>query len=101
MTTPPLRPGLRLRSRTCTTEIVVVRPGSGAGSLECGGAPMTTEDVAGVAVPTDGPAVLLGKRYTDASQTLEVLVTKAGAGPLSVDGVALAVKAARLLPASD
>lgn len=101
MTTPSLRPGLRLHSRTCTAEIVVVRPGSGAGPLECGGVPMTAEDVAVPAVTAEGPGVLLGKRYTDGSGTLEVLVTKAGAGPLSLGGVALTVKAAKPLPASD
>ncbi|MEU7815951.1 hypothetical protein [Pseudonocardia sp. NPDC049154] len=101
MTTPPLRPGLRLRCRTCTAEVVVVRPGSGVGPLECGGAPMTAEDVTAPAVTPDGPGVLLGKRYTDESRTLEILVTKAGAGPLSLGGVALTLKAAKPLPASD
>lgn len=102
MTTPPLRPGLRLRSRTCTTEIVVVRPGPGSGPLECGGVPMTTDDAPAPPAETAVDAgVLLGKRYTDGSGTLEVLVTRAGAGPLHLDGVALTVKAARPLPASD
>lgn len=101
MTTTPLRPGLRLRSRTCTAEIVVVRPGSGSGTLECGGEPMTTDDVTTPAGTADAPGVLLGKRYTDESRTLEVLVVKAGAGPLSLGGVALTVKAAKPLPASD
>lgn len=102
MTTPPLRPGLRLRSRTCTAEVVVVRPGSGTGPLECGGVPMTADDVpVAPATPAKGEGVLLGKRYTDESRTLEVLVIKAGAGPLSLGGVALTVKAAKPLPASD
>ncbi|ODU04548.1 MAG: hypothetical protein ABS81_09815 [Pseudonocardia sp. SCN 72-86] len=96
-----MRPGLRLRSRTCTAEIVVVRPGSGSGTLECGGEPMTTDDVTTPAGTADAPGVLLGKRYTDESRTLEVLVVKAGAGPLSLGGVALTVKAAKPLPASD
>ncbi|GEL22258.1 hypothetical protein PSU4_12120 [Pseudonocardia sulfidoxydans NBRC 16205] len=101
MTTSPLRPGLRLRSRTCTAEVVVVRPGPGTGVLECGGEPMTSDDVDAPAGAADGPGVLLGKRYTDESRTLEVLATKAGTGPLSLDGVALTVKAAKTLPASD
>lgn len=101
MTTPPLRPGLRLRSRTCSTEVVVVRPGSGAGPLECGGVPMTTEEVPAPHDVGDAPGALLGKRYTDASHTLEVLVTKAGAGPLSAGGTILTIKAAKPLPASD
>lgn len=101
MTPSPLRPGLRLRSQRCTVEVVVVRPGPGSGVLECGGEPMTTQDVTAPPGTANEPGVLLGKRYTDASGTLEVLVTKAGVGPLSLDGAALTVKAARPLPASD
>ncbi|MGD9987572.1 hypothetical protein [Pseudonocardia sp.] len=101
MTTPPLRPGLRRRSRTCPAAVVGVRPGPGTGTVECGGVPMTPGDAAAPAVTTDGPGVLLGKRYTDESGTLEVLVTRAGAGPLSLGGVALTVKAAKPLPSSD
>ncbi|MCW0213112.1 MAG: hypothetical protein OJJ54_07120 [Pseudonocardia sp.] len=52
-------------------------------------------------VSGSGPAVQLGKRYTDASGSLEVLCTKAGAGPLALDGVLLEIKAAAQLPASD
>src|SRR6476646_1324881 len=99
MTTSPLRTGLRLRSRTCTTEVVVIRPGTATASLECGGAPMTAGDEARPDVsPAPAPGadgVLLGKRYTDVTQTLELLCTKAGTGPLTVDGAVLTVKAAK------
>jgi hypothetical protein len=43
----------------------------------------------------------MGKRYTDAAGTLELLCIKPGAGSLSVDGVALQHKDAKPLPASD
>lgn len=46
----------------------------------------------------DGNAV--GKRYTD-GDGLEVLVTKAGSGSLSVGAVLLRLKSAQPLPASD
>ncbi|GAY07619.1 hypothetical protein [Pseudonocardia sp. N23] len=62
---------------------------------------MTPDDIAAPTITADGPGLLLGKRYTDESRTLEVLVTKAGAGPLSVGGAVLTVKAAKPLPASD
>lgn len=107
MTTPPLRPGLRLRSRTCPAEVIVIRVGAGHGSLECGGLPMASSDdddlrssvSGGAALTSDG--VLLGKRYADETQALEVLCTKAGAGPLTVDGAVLKIKPAKPLPASD
>ena len=43
----------------------------------------------------------VGKRYTDVAGTLEVLCTNGGRGGLSLGGVALEVKAATALPASD
>jgi hypothetical protein len=44
---------------------------------------------------------VLGKRYVDATGTLELLCTAAGTGELSCDGVPMDVKAAKPLPASD
>jgi hypothetical protein len=44
---------------------------------------------------------LLGKRYVDATGTLELLCTRAGAGELSCDGAPMTLKAAKALPASD
>jgi len=99
---PPLRPGLRLRSQTCAAEVVVIRPGTAQGVLACGDLPMTTDTASNgqpASSATDG--VQLGKRYTDETQTLELLCAKAGAGPLTLDGVALTIKAAKALPASD
>lgn len=101
-----LRPGIRLRSQTCTTEIVVIRPGQGTVQLTCGGEPMI--DLASQAAGSHPAAAgldtgsALGKRYTAASDdTFEVLVTKAGAGTLA-DGVTpLIFKEAKPLPSSD
>jgi hypothetical protein len=45
--------------------------------------------------------ILLGKRYADESSGLEVLCTKPGPGPLTVDGRPLEVKGPKPLPASD
>ncbi|MDT5067852.1 MAG: hypothetical protein QOK02_4007, partial [Mycobacterium sp.] len=42
----------------------------------------------------------MGKRYVDEGDA-EVLVTKAGAGSLSVGATALVIKEAKPLPASD
>ncbi len=99
-----LKPGLRLSSQACDTEFVVIK-GGGDHAIECGGTP---------AVPVGDPAAhqgglnedlaggtLLGKRYIDADDTVEILCTKPGAGTLTLDGQALSLKESKPLPASD
>ena len=96
-----MKPGTRLKSAVCDTEVMVIRCGNG--SIECGGAPM------GEAKPAEAPALsadfsggtLMGKRYIDADGAYELLCVKPGKGSLSVDGVVLATKDAKPLPASD
>ena len=106
-TTVELRAGARLRSRTCATEVIVVRAPGQPVELTCGGAAMAPigADVARVEPdPALAGGALLGKRYTldgDGEDAFEVLVTKAGAGTLAAGAVALVVKQARPLPASD
>jgi hypothetical protein len=51
--------------------------------------------------PDHADGTLLGKRYVDADQILEVLCTKPGDGSLSVGDEPLQVKEAKPLPASD
>lgn len=51
--------------------------------------------------PGIAPVTLLGKRYVDADGTFEVLCTSAGPGELACDGIAMTLKAAKPLPASD
>jgi len=50
---------------------------------------------------SDGPTLELGKRYSDPQSGIEVLVSKAGIGPLSWDGRELVQAQAKQLPASD
>jgi hypothetical protein len=100
-----LRVGSRLRSTACDTEVVVVRAPSDDVELRCGGHAM-------VALEGDPPersplvedfadGTLLGKRYGSEELGLELLVTKPGAGSLSVGDTALGVKEAKTLPSSD
>jgi hypothetical protein len=100
-----LRPGSRLRSAADATEVVVVKPPAGPVDLRCGGHPMVPlgSEGGGEATPSPDHAggTLLGKRYVDADQTLEVLCTKPGDGSLSVGDDPLHVKEAKPLPASD
>jgi hypothetical protein len=44
---------------------------------------------------------LVGKRYVNAVDAVELLCTKGGKGELAVDGEVLAVKQAKALPSSD
>jgi len=104
---PEMKPGARLRSTVCTTEVMVVAAQKDiAIELCCGGRPMVDVGAAPMASAVT-PALgfssdtQLGKRYVNEAGTLEVLCTKPGPGSLSVDGVALKVKGAKPLPSSD
>lgn len=97
--------GSRWKSAVCTTEVIVVRGSGGDVDLRCGGRPMISHGEARdeSRVPDEGWAdgALLGKRYADEAGGFEVLVTKAGAGTLSVGTVVLPLKDAKALPSSD
>ena len=100
-----VKPGARLRSVACDTEVVVVHAGSTEVSLECGGRPMVEigSDAAPAGAPLEGwdGGSMVGKRYTDTDGSIEVLCTKAGAGSLAVAGQPLELKEAKPLPSSD
>jgi hypothetical protein len=99
------KPGLRLRSAVCATEVVMVKaPGSDV-DLQCGGSPMVGIDE--IEAPSGAPASgldagsLIGKRYVDAAESIELLCTKAGAGTLTLGEEVLVTKGAKPLPSSD
>jgi hypothetical protein len=99
------KPGTRLRSVTCATEVVVVRGPAEPTDLRCGGHPMvdigeTGPETFEVTAPFDG-GTLVGKRYVNEDESIEILCTKPGAGSLSIGEDALNVKGAKPLPASD
>lgn len=99
-----LKAGTRFGSVVCATEVVVVKAPGDPVDLCCGGSPMSPVGEGTVSgAPADGLAegTLVGKRYTDADESIEVLVTKAGGGSLSLGDVALVVKGAKPLPSSD
>ena len=96
-----MKPGTKLKSQVCDTEVMVIR--AGAGSIECGGAAMGEgkPETAGALDAAHSTGSLMGKRYVDAGATFELLCVKPGKGSLSVDGIALTTKDAKPLPASD
>jgi hypothetical protein len=100
-----LKPGSRWKSAVCDAQMVVVRPPSAPGILQCGGADVLPQ--ADPATPSGeidaahSGGVLIGKRYTDAVSGIEVLGAKPGKGSLAFNGRALTLKEAKPLPASD
>jgi hypothetical protein len=97
------RPGDQLASGVCTTRVVIIRvPADRHPAIECGGAPM----IAGAPGTKPSPAApdavtLIGKRYVDATGSVELLCTSSGSGTLTCDGDPMQIKAAKPLPASD
>jgi len=102
---PVLKPGTRMRSAVCTTEVMVIQAPAADLELTCGGAamlPLGTEPQSprSPAPGLDG-GTLIGKRYVSAAGDLELLCTKPGAGSLALGSTPLAVKSAKPLPSSD
>jgi hypothetical protein len=100
-----IKPGLRLKSAVCSSEIIVIRGSLPAADLRCGGARMIAAgdamSGAGQLDPAYATGTLIGKRYIDAADRIEILCTKAGEGSLTLDGEPLVVKQAKALPSSD
>ena len=78
-----LKPGTRLLSAVCATEMIAVRAPGGEVDVTIGG------------------GTAMGKRYVDADDTIELLCTKPGDGVPALDGTPLVLKDAKPLPASD
>jgi hypothetical protein len=99
-----VKPGTRLKSTVCTTEVVVVRAPGDDVDLRCGGQPMVAMDEVSPASPPDltlTGGTQLGKRYANAEVGIELLCTKAGDGSLSVGDDRIELKDAKPLPSSD
>jgi hypothetical protein len=100
---PALKPGLRLKSAVCDGEAMIVKAVDV--TLTCGGVPMiaTDEEANGDAKadPEHMYQCLIGKRYVNAEETLEVLCVKSGEGSFGYDGQMLMGKETKKLPSSD
>jgi hypothetical protein len=100
------RPGQALASPVDTTTVIVVRAPDRDIDLTCAGVEMWDpkgggEAPAGATDPEQLTGSLLGKRYANDELGLELLCTKAGQGTIAVNGVPLAQKGPKPLPASD
>lgn len=100
-----LKPGTRLFSAVCTTEMIAVRSPGTPVDVTIGGAPpvlaAADRPTGGQIASGHGGGAAMGKRYVDADDKLELLCTKPGDGVPAVGGVLLALKDAKAMPASD
>ena len=96
------KPGTKLSSTVCKSQIMALRVPSDELDVTCGGAPMQVGDPAELGTPSgENAGTLVGKRYVDAGETMEFLCTRGGEGSVSVNGVPLLIKQAKQLPSSD
>lgn len=100
-----IKPGTRLFSVVCATELIVVKAGDHDVDVTIGGAePVTVagdRSTGGDVAAGHGGGTAIGKRYVDSAGTIELLVTKPGEGVPAVGGELLTIKDAKPLPASD
>jgi hypothetical protein len=98
-----LKPGARYKSAVCETQVMVVKSPAGEHDLRCGGVAMLapTADGSGTLDPAFAAGTMIGKRYVNADESLELLCTKGGKGSLSLGDTVLEVKQAKALPSSD
>lgn len=100
---PEIKPGVRLKSVVCSGEAMVVKGAEVI--LTCGGVPMVgideERDTSASADAEHMFECLIGKRYVNADETVELLCVKAGEGSFGVDGQMLMGKETKRLPSSD
>ncbi len=99
-----MKAGARFKSAVCDTQVMVIKAPAGEADLRCGGAPMIGPNDAATGAQLDAAhasETLIGKRYVNADESVEMLCTKGGKGSLSLNGVALGIKQAKQLPSSD
>ena len=100
-----MKPGLRLKSAVCSTEIMIIRSPPMSADICCGGVEMlalTEQPPPGARLdPAQAHGSLIGKRYVDGQDRVEILCTQGGAGSLMLDGALMTVKQAKALPSSD
>ena len=99
-----LKTGARLKSAVCDGEVMVVKAPGDDIELTCGGAGMVdpgTDASGGEVDPDHAVGIVIGKRYINEDESLEVLCVKAGAGSLAANGALLLQKDTKQLPKTD
>jgi hypothetical protein len=99
-----MKPGMKYLSTVCDTQVMVIRSPPEPLDLCCGGVAMVGpggQAPAGALDEAFAAGTLMGKRYVDAAERIELLCTKAGRGSLSLGEAKLLVKQPKALPSSD
>jgi hypothetical protein len=100
-----LKVGQILASITDATTVVVIRASHDEVLLTCGDLemvdPKANESATQLATADTGEGLQLGKRYVDASNAVELLCTRAGERPVTINRMPLTLKTTKPLPASD
>jgi hypothetical protein len=98
-----LKPGTRLKSAVCDTQVMVIKSDGVEHDLRCGGVEVieANADGSGTLDPAFSEGSMMGKRYVNEGETIELLCTKGGKGSLSLDGAPIQPKQAKALPTSD
>jgi hypothetical protein len=96
------KPGTKLSSTVCKTQIMALRVPAEELEITCGGAPMQVGDPIELGeMSGENSGTLVGKRYTDAEETMEFLCTRGGEGSIAIESYVIDIKAAKKLPSSD
>ena len=97
--------GKRLFSTACSTELMVIKAPAESVDITIGGSePVLSAAERGeptALLPGHDGGTLIGKRYVDDSESIELLCTKAGDGLPALGESVLHIKDAKPLPTSD
>jgi hypothetical protein len=95
-----LKPGTRLKSAVCEAEFMIIKAAD-SDELTCGGIALdeSSARIEGASDKMDG--CVIGKRYINASESIEVLCVKTGEGSLYCNDEELMTKDTKKLPSSD
>lgn len=99
-----LKAGTKLKSAVCDTQIMVIKAPAGEHELRCGGAEMLIATATASGATLDAAHTgesLIGKRYVNADESVELLCTKGGKGVLWLANAPMEIKQAKQLPSSD
>ena len=97
-----LKAGVRLKSAVCDAEVMIIKAADGD-ELTCGGQSMHVDapDSRAEGIADRMHGCLIGKRYVNASESIEVLCVKTGEGSLYCNDEELMTKDTKKLPSSD
>ena len=95
-----LKPGTRLKSSVCDAEFMIIKAGEND-ELSCGGVLLDSSEDQTQGLDEMMNGCLIGKRYVNKTESIEVLCVKTGEGSLYCNDEELMTKDTKKLPPSD